>query len=117
MRLCLDQAVQLLGFANGAVVPWGVLRFRHTARLRTLFIEQRYASADRQAAAWSPSTTNKHLSAVRKVLEQAWMLGRTSAENYHRARAVKTSPIVDVGHEGGPQSAVGAEQRADVQRR
>jgi site-specific recombinase XerD len=52
-------------------------------------MQQTYEDADGQPTPWSPNTINKHLTAVRQVLEQAWMLGQMTAEDYHRARAVK----------------------------
>lgn len=62
----------------GRGLPWWDLRYQHTARLRTLIIEQ----------GWSPAYGSKHLVALRRVLKEAWRLGQMSAEDYHRAADV-----------------------------
>ena len=62
-------AVTGLGF------PWADLRYAHTARIFALIGEQ----------GWSPAYANKHLSALRQVLKEAWRLGLLSAEDLARA--------------------------------
>ena len=59
-------------------LPWATLRYEHTSALRSYLVE-------RQA----PATVNRHLSALRGVLEEAWNLGQMTAEDYHRAASVK----------------------------
>ncbi len=58
-------------------VPWHLLRFQHTAALRSHLAER-----------YSFSTANKMLSALRGVLKAAWRLGLMSAEDYQAAAAV-----------------------------
>lgn len=53
---------------------WSALRYQHTAALRSLLID-RYA----------PATTNKMLSALRGVLQEAWRLGIMNTEAFKRA--------------------------------
>lgn len=59
-------------------MPWGQLRYQHTMALRSQ-LQERY----------SPATTNKILSAVRRVLQEAWRLGQMPSEEYHRAVDLK----------------------------
>ena len=59
---------------------WGALRYEHTAAIRA-----------RLARAYSPATVNKMLSALRRTLKQAWLLGQMKAEEYHRA--VELEPV------------------------
>lgn len=58
--------------------PWHLLRYQHTAALRTALTE-RYA----------PATANKMLAALRRVLKECWQLGLMTVEEYERAAAVK----------------------------
>ena len=57
------------------------IRYQHTAAVRGRLLD-RYA----------PATANRILSALRGVLEQAWLLGQMSAEDYH-ARLV-LAPVI-----------------------
>jgi integrase/recombinase XerD len=59
--------------------PWGKVRYAHTVALRAALVE-RYA----------PATANKALSALRRVLQEAFRLGQLSAEEYQRAVLVPT---------------------------
>lgn len=59
-------------------MPWGGLRFQHTAALRARLAED-----------FSYSTANKMLSALRGALKAAWRLGQMSAEDYQRAADVQ----------------------------
>jgi len=60
-------------------LPWGTLRFQHTAALQAA-LRQRYTAAG----------ANKILSAVRGVLRAAWQLEQMTAEDFHAAAAVKS---------------------------
>ena len=55
-------------------IDWGVIRYQHTAAVRGRLLDGS-----------STATANRILSALRGVLEQAWLLGQMSAEDYHRA--------------------------------
>lgn len=90
MKFCLDHIGRVLGYPDGESVPWGMLRFQETAAIRARLVNQVIVDDDGTSAPWSPSTINKHLVALRKVLEAAWMLGQMTAEEFHRAKAIKS---------------------------
>jgi site-specific recombinase XerD len=75
MRSGLNFVAQLLsnGQHDALSLPWGSLRYQHTAALRVQ-LQEHYA----------PATTNKILSAVRRVLKEAWRLGQIPSEEYQR---------------------------------
>ncbi len=81
MRQVLDLIARTL--SNGQLdafnFPWGQLRYQHTQAVRTWLVET-----------YKPATANKALCALRGVLKQAWMLGHMTAEDYHKAREVKS---------------------------
>jgi integrase len=58
--------------------PWGRLRYQHTQALRAKLAEQ-----------YGAATANRHLSALRGTLKEAWRLGQMSAEDYQRAIDLK----------------------------
>lgn len=64
--------------ARALDIPWAEIRYEHTQYLRTLLAEK-----------YAPSTANRHLSALRGVLKEAWRLEQMTAEDYHRAIDVK----------------------------
>lgn len=80
MRQALDAIASLVtaGRLDAAAFPWERLRYHHTQAIRSALV-------DRLAVA----TTNKHLSALRGVLKEAWRLGLINAEDYHRAADVE----------------------------
>jgi integrase/recombinase XerD len=61
-------------------LDWGALRQEHTAAIRA-----------RLAQSYSPATANKMLSALRRTLKQAWLMGQMTAEEYNRA--VELEPV------------------------
>lgn len=86
MRGCLDRLAGLMLEREpapwlGQGVPWWRLEYAHTSSLRARLLE----------TGWSPSYVNLHLTALRRVLEEAWRLGLMGAEDYHRAREVKNA--------------------------
>ncbi|MEU0517540.1 tyrosine-type recombinase/integrase [Streptosporangium sp. NPDC006007] len=83
MRGCLDRLAALVSgdeVSSGAGRPWHLLRYEHTVRIRALMMER----------GWSPAYVNKHLVALRRVLREAWRLGRMTAEEYQRAADLPT---------------------------
>ena len=83
MREALNAIATLLtnGSCDARTLDWAALRYQHTAAVRGRLLD-RYA----------PATANRILSALRGVLEQAWLLGQMSAEDYHRA--ARLSPVI-----------------------
>lgn len=77
----LDTMARLLsgGRLGVFMLNWAALRYEHTAAIRSLLAER-----------YKPSTANKMLSALRQVLYHAWQLGQISAEDYQRARSVRS---------------------------
>ncbi len=55
-------------------LEWAALRYQHTTAIRAIL-------ADR----YKPATANKMLSALRRVLKEAWRLGQLGAEDYYKA--------------------------------
>ena len=69
------------GAADFLTLNWAALRYQHTAAVRGRLLDT-----------YAPATANRILSALRGVLEQAWLLGQMSAEDYHQA--ARLSPVV-----------------------
>lgn len=68
------------GAADCLTLNWSVVRYQHTAAVRGRLLDK-----------YAPATANRILSALRGVLEQTWLLGQMSAEDYHRA--ARLSPV------------------------
>jgi site-specific recombinase XerD len=79
MRGCLDHIARIMAGVPGAGYPWAALRYDSMTAIRALIVDE----------GKSPSHVNKHLSALRGVLREAWRLDLMSAEDYQRARDVK----------------------------
>jgi site-specific recombinase XerC len=62
------------GRANCFELDWSKVRYQHTAFVRSHLMD-----------GYAPATANRMLSALRRTLEQAWLLGQMSAEDYLRA--------------------------------
>jgi site-specific recombinase XerD len=60
---------------------WSSVRYQHTAAVRGRLLD-----------GYAPATANRILSALRGVLEQTWLLGQMSAEDYHRA--ARLAPVI-----------------------
>ena len=87
LRGALDTMAALLtgGQADAMTCPWHLLRYPHAQAVRAKLDEQ-----------YAPATVNKHLAALRGVLQEAWRLEQMTAEDFHRAadlRGVKGTPI------------------------
>lgn len=82
-KSALDVVAHILskGTANCAKLDWSRVRYQHTAFVRSRLMDD-----------YAPATANRILCALRGTLEQAWLLGLMSAEDYHRAAHV--SPII-----------------------
>lgn len=80
MQAALEAIAELVtgGRADVRRLPWAELRYAHLQALRAALAE-RYA----------PATVNRHLSAVRGVLREAWRMGAIDGDAYQRARAVE----------------------------
>ncbi len=79
MHQVLNVVANLLEAPDVFSCPWAELRFQHVAAIRGK-LEETY----------KPATVNKALAAIRGVLRAAWLSGQMSAEDYHRAAAVKS---------------------------
>jgi site-specific recombinase XerD len=91
MGACLDRIVEIIyeeeagqplpqGMkVSGAGREWWRLRYKHTVRIRSLLI----------AKGWSAAHVNKHIYALRRVLEECWNLGLMSSEEHQRAAKIK----------------------------
>ena len=82
-KQALDLVASLLtsGSADCLALNWSAVRYQHTAAVRARLLD-RYA----------PATANRILSAIRGVLEQTWLLGQISAEDYQRA--ARLAPVI-----------------------
>lgn len=65
----------ILGAVDPLAVPWGALRYQHTAAIRAQLLAMPY----------KPATINRILSALRGVLRAAWQLGDMTADDLARA--------------------------------
>jgi integrase len=76
MRQALNAIAQLLtnGTCEAMTLDWSKLRYQHTAALRAV-LKDKYA----------PTTANRMLSALRRVLKEARRLKQISAEDYDSA--------------------------------
>lgn len=70
MRTALATMAALLGHPDPLSCPWHLLRYAHTAALRSQL-----------AARYAPATANKHLAALRGVLTEARRLGLMGADD------------------------------------
>lgn len=82
MRDALNEITALLTVgrvSDARLIDWGAVQFQHAQAVRSKLAESQ-----------SAATVNKKLSALRGVLRAAFNLGQMSAEDYTRAREVKS---------------------------
>jgi len=81
MRQALNTIAQLMtgGASTVESFAWHDLRFQHVTAIKSKL----------ESAGYKPATINKFLAAIRGTLRAAWLDNQTSAEDYHRAAAVK----------------------------
>src|SRR5512139_2555620 len=82
-KQALDLIASLLtsGTADCLTLNWSAVRYQHTAAVRGRLLDK-----------YAPAIANRILSALRGVLQQTWLLGQMSAEEYHRA--ARLSPVI-----------------------
>lgn len=87
-RRALDNIAELVsgGRADAASLPWHRLDYQHVQAIRTALTEATAEDGDRR---FRPATVNKHLSALRGVLREAWRLGLMDGDRYQRCSDVK----------------------------
>lgn len=80
MRGSLNSIASLLtdGRCNAMTLDWSKLRYQHTAAVRTALIER-----------LAPTTVNKMLVALRRVLQEAYRLDLMDANDYTKAADLK----------------------------
>lgn len=76
MRAAIEHIAEILtnGRCDVWTLPWGELRFEHTAAVRARLIELQ-----------KPATVKRKISALKGVLRAAWRLGQIEIEDYHKA--------------------------------
>jgi len=80
MHQALNSMAVLLtgGQCDALTLDWSKLRYQHTAALRSIFMSK-----------YAPATANRMLSALRRVLKEAWRLKLIEAEDYADAVNLK----------------------------
>ncbi|MFC4014645.1 tyrosine-type recombinase/integrase [Nonomuraea purpurea] len=77
---------------TGESVHWHLLRPEHTQHIRALIsaatIRKKGADKDADPEPWSTAYRNKHIVALRQVLDRAWLLGLMTADERDRAQRV-----------------------------
>lgn len=75
MREALNVSARLLtNDCDATTLDWSVLRYQHTAAIRSVLMEK-----------YSPAMANKMISALRGTLKEAWRLELMTTEEYGRS--------------------------------
>lgn len=86
MEDALDRMAGIIGDGFTAFYcPWHMLSYAETNRIKNELVN----TITEDGTPYAPATVNKHLCALRRVLEEAWNLKLMTTEDYHRARRVK----------------------------
>ncbi|MBB6347217.1 site-specific recombinase XerD [Nonomuraea muscovyensis] len=107
MKGCLDRIARLIAGADpagvdrvtgkpdpaalaitGETVHWHLLRAEHTQHIRALIAAATTRKKDADPEPWSTAYRNKHIVALRQVLDRAWLLGLMNADERDRAQRV-----------------------------
>lgn len=76
-RSALNKIAEIVGLPDAGAMDWGALRYQHVQFIRARLME-RYAAP----------TGNRLLTALRRVLKEAWRLGYISGEEYYTLRDI-----------------------------
>ncbi|MCA2230203.1 tyrosine-type recombinase/integrase [Nonomuraea aurantiaca] len=101
MKGCLDRIARLMAGRDpagkpdpaaraitGETVQWHLLRAEHTQHIRALIAAATTRKKDADPEPWSTAYRNKHIVALRQVLDRAWLLGLMNADERDRAQRV-----------------------------
>ncbi|PZG18047.1 integrase [Nonomuraea aridisoli] len=73
---------------TGETIRWHLLRAEHTQRIRALIGQATSLKKDGIREPWSIAYRNKHVVALRQVLDRAWLLGLMTADERDRAQRI-----------------------------
>ncbi|MGW2220984.1 tyrosine-type recombinase/integrase [Nonomuraea sp. NPDC001684] len=73
---------------TGETVHWHLLRPEHTQHIRALIAAATTRRKNADPEPWSTAYRNKHIVALRQVLDRAWLLGDMTADDRDRAQRV-----------------------------
>ncbi|QYC39180.1 Tyrosine recombinase XerC [Nonomuraea coxensis DSM 45129] len=105
MKGCLDRIARLMAGRDpagldagkpdaaalaitGETVHWHLLRPEHTQHIRSMIAAATTRRKDADPEPWSTAYRNKHIVALRQVLDRAWLLGLMTADERDRAQRV-----------------------------
>lgn len=60
-------------------IKWHLLRYEHSSAIRQWLVEQ---------SGYTASTINRHLSVLRRILKECWVLGLMDAETYYEVTSI-----------------------------